>query len=202
MVDDFELLERWSAGDQAAARELVDRHFSAVFTFFRSKTSTDVEDLVQETFAACIAGRDRFRRDSTFRAYLFGIARNKLLRYYRDRRPLETLSEVAESRLVDLDPSPSRVLAVKHEERLLLEALRQLPIDHQLVIELYCWENLSGPEVAAVLGIGERAMRSRLHRAKRELRTLLEQLASAPDLLQSTMANLDRWAASLRRDVG
>jgi RNA polymerase sigma factor (sigma-70 family) len=202
MVDDFELLERWSAGDQVAARELVERYFSAVFTFFRSKTSTDVEDLVQETFAACIAGRDRFRRDSTFRAYLFGIARNKLLRYYRDRRPLETLSEVAESRLVDLDPSPSRVLAVKHEERLLLEALRQLPIDHQLVIELYCWENLSGPEVAAVLGIGERAMRSRLHRAKRELRTLLEQLASAPDLLQSTMANLDRWAASLRRDVG
>jgi RNA polymerase sigma factor (sigma-70 family) len=199
VVADFELLERWVAGDDAAARELVHRHFSAVFAFFRSKTSTDVEDLVQETFAACVEGRDRFRRDATFRAYLFGIARNKILRYYRDRRELDTLSDVAESRLVDLDPTPSRVLAGKREERLLLEALRQLPIDHQVVIELYCWEELSGPEVAEVLGITEPAMRSRLHRAKRELRSLIERLASAPDLLQSTLANLDSWAASLRR---
>ena len=197
---DFELLDRWVAGDAAAAKALFERYFEALYRFFRCKcaSSSELEDLVQDTFAACVAGRDRFRRESSFRTYLFGTARNKLLHHYRSRKPTEDVDDIGEARLVDLNPSPSIVLAKKHEERALLEALRHMPLDHQIVLELHAWENLTGPEVAAVLGITEAAMRSRLHRAKAELRRQLERIAASPELLESTLANLDGWAQSLR----
>jgi RNA polymerase sigma factor (sigma-70 family) len=197
-ASDFELLDRWAGGDVAAANALFERYFEAVYRFFCNKASRDIEDLVQETFAACVAGKDRFRRDGSFRSYLFGTARNLLLHHYRQRRPASDLSEIGDSRLVDLDPSPSAHVGKKQEERLLLEALRQLSLDHQIVIELHAWEQLSGSEVAEALGITEAAMRSRLHRAKLELRRHLEALSASPEVLESTLANLDEWAQAIR----
>jgi RNA polymerase sigma-70 factor (ECF subfamily) len=201
VVSDLELLERWGAGDAVAARELFERHFEAVHRFFRCKcaNASDAEDLVQETFAACVAGRHRFRGESGFRSYLFGTARHKLLHHYRDDRQHLGLDEIAATPLVDLDPSPSSLLVAHHEERVVLEALRRLPIDAQIVIELYVWENLGGAEVAAVLGISEAAMRSRLHRAKEQLRSHIEQIATSDEVLRSTLENLEGWAIALRR---
>ena len=52
MRTDFELLDAWAGGDKKAARELIDRHFPALFRFFRSKVAEGVEDHVQETLLA------------------------------------------------------------------------------------------------------------------------------------------------------
>ena len=89
----------------------------------------------------------------------------------------------------------------KDEQRLLLEALRALPLEYQIALELYHWEGLSGPELATVLEITEAALRSRLHRAKVALRKQLEIIASSGVVLESTLADLDQWAASLRAAV-
>ncbi|HVH98639.1 MAG TPA: RNA polymerase sigma factor [Enhygromyxa sp.] len=198
MSSDFELLERWQAGDRAAAKQLFERHFDAIYRFLASKVDHGVEDLVQETFLACVQGRDRFRGASSFRGYMFGTARNVLLSHYRKRRRLESVDEVGESRLIDLDPTASRMLAKREEERLVLEGLRRIPLDYQIILELYFWEGLSGPEVAELLGISLTAMRSRLHRAKQELQRQLESLSGSSELLASTLSNLDAWAVALR----
>jgi RNA polymerase sigma factor (sigma-70 family) len=201
MHSDFDLLDAWAAGDKQAAKELIDRHFAALFRFFRNKVDQGVEDLVQDTLLACIQARERFRREASFRTYLFATARNVLFGHYKKlRRTNERLDFLSVS-AVDLGPSPSSVAVHKAEQRLLLEAIRRIPLDYQIVLELYHWEGLTGPQLAEVLELTEAALRSRLHRAKQELRRQMEALAESGEVLESTWMNLEEWARSLRDQV-
>lgn len=202
MESDFDLIDAWAAGDKRAAKQLIDRHFDSVYRFFRNNLGDgSVEDLVQDTFLACVQARDRFRRESSFRTFLFATARNTLLYHYRKQRRAGPPIDPELVSVVDLSPGPSSIVVQKHEQRLLLEALRSLPLDYQIALELYHWEGMSGPELAEALEIGEAALRSRLHRAKLELRKQVERLANAPELLESTMACLDAWAEGLRAAI-
>ena len=199
MRTDFELLDRWTQGDKAAAKQLIDRHFDAIYRFLRNKVGDDaVEDLVQDTFLACVEGRERFRREASFRTFLFATARNVLLYHLRKQRRAGEPFDPAVVSAIDLAPGPCSIIANNDEQRLVLEALRALPLDYQVALELYYWEGLTGPELAEVLEISEPALRSRLHRAKLELRRQLERIASSGTVLESTQADLDAWAASLR----
>ena len=125
-MEDLELLRAWRDGDPGAGRRLVERHFDAMYRFFANKVSADVEDLIQETFTACVEGKERFRGDSSFRSYLFGVARNVLRRYYRDKRYQKIRYDELESSVHDLSPGGSLLIAEKREQELLLHAL-QLP---------------------------------------------------------------------------
>ena len=69
--DDRELLEAWRGGDEAAGRALFERHFDAIFRFFRAKLPEAAEDLTQQTFLGCLKGKERYRGESSFRTYLF-----------------------------------------------------------------------------------------------------------------------------------
>lgn len=183
------------------ARTLFEQHFDAVYRFFATKITDGIEDLVQDTFVACIESRARLEAATSERAFILGIARHLLFDAYRKRgRGRET--ELGESCVADLEPSPSSVFARKDEERLLLEGLRQLPLDHQIALELYEWEGLRAIDVAAVLGITEGAVRGRVHRAKEDLRAALERIASSREVLESTLHGLDGWARGLRARLG
>jgi RNA polymerase sigma factor (sigma-70 family) len=197
MQDDFDLLDRWAAGDNTAARELVQRHTGALVRFFERKLQGPVEDHVQDTLLACVESRDRFRRESGFRGYLFGIARNVLFAQLRARNREHGELDLESSCLHDLGPSPSEIIARKKEERLLLEALRHLPVDTQVLLELYFWQRVTGPEIATMYGIGEKALRSRLLRAKKALQAIVGKLAESPSLLHSTWADFEGWAKEL-----
>lgn len=201
MTTDAELLDAWAAGDTEAAKALVDRHFPALFRFFRNKVGEGLEDLVQDTLLACVRGRDRFRRDASFRTYLFATARHVLFSYFKRQRRDGPPVDFDTLTVVDLGPSPSLVALQRAEHRVLLEAMRRIPLRYQIVLELYYWEELTGPQLADVLGLGEAAMRSLLHRARVELRRQLEAIVGSPELLESTCTNLDGWARSLREQI-
>jgi len=195
---DFELLTAWRGGDAEAGNALFERHFTAVNRFFRSKVDTGVEDLVQATFLACVEGRERFEGRSSFRGFLFGIARNQLLGFYRHRHRGVVVEDIS---VVDLGASPSQAMAGREEERILLRALRRLPLDHQITLELFYWENLKTYELADVLGISPHTARSRLSRARAGLREQVERVAKDPAGAQSTLNDLDGWACALRDRV-
>lgn len=198
MESDSTLLERWRGGDGEAGNRLFDRHFAGVFRFFQNKVGDAAEDLVQRTFLACVEGREQLRGESTFRTYLFGIARYQLYGHFRARRRSPEL-DVGASRLEDLGPSPSGLLGHRRDERLLLEALRTVPLDLQITLELFYWEQLTGPELAEVLGIPEGTVRSRLRRAREAVRERLRELEKEANGLSSTLEDLDAWAESLSR---
>ncbi len=202
MASDFELLDAWSNGDRDAGGELFVRHFRAVFRFFNNKLDTGSEDLVQQTFLACVETHTRFRRDASFRAFILGTARNVLFNEFRRRRRKDDRIDFTSMSAMDLAPSPSSIVAEKLEHRLLLEALRGIPLDYQIALELHLWEELTGPQMAQVLGLAEPGVRSRLRRAKEALARRVTHLRGSAVPLSSTTADLERWAAALRDVVG
>ena len=190
MSSDTELLSAWRDGDRDAGDELLRRYFDAVCRFFRGKLGDDVEDLIQRTFLDCVESRDRVREDG-FRAYLFTVARNRLFDHLRaaQRRPERV--DISLRSVEDLGTSPSTKLARTEHERLLIRALRSIPLDYQIALELAYWEQLSGREIAVVLGIAENTVRSRMSRAREALRAKLEQLAASPELGDATLQSFD-----------
>lgn len=174
--DDFELLDRWKDGDTAAGDELMRKHFDSLCNFFRSKVDIGVEDLVQDVMLRCVERREQFRGESSFRTYLFVIARRILLdrlrRDYRRGQPID-FSQVS---LVDLGTTPSQAVAKADGRAALLLALRELPVDFQIAVELTYWESLSAPEVGRVLGVNVNTVRSRLARARKALNAVLADL--------------------------
>ena len=198
MEDDFALLDAWRDGDLEAGSRLFDRHFESIHRFLRHKVGDDTDEVMQRTLLACVESRDRFRRASSFRTFLFGVARLELLSFYRRRRKRDAHINFESKSFFDLDPSPSTVVAKHKEQQLLHEALRRLPVDLQIALELHYWEQMSGPEIARVLGIAEGTVRSRLRRAKEALDAKMVELSRSPRELETTMANLENWAAGLR----
>jgi RNA polymerase sigma factor (sigma-70 family) len=196
--DDFDLLDAWRAGDARAGNELFQRHFDAVLRFFANKVPDEVDELVQRTFLAVVEGKDRVRGEGGIRPYIFGVARNVLRRWFREKKTRGQRFDALEHSVHDSVQSPTSLMAEREEQRLLLEALRRIPLDMQIALELYYWEDLPAPALAAVLEIPEGTVRSRLRRGKELLEAALAQLAASPNLLESTLANLDSWARALK----
>ncbi len=199
-AEDPELLERWREGDPASGNELFERHFRAVFRFFRAKVDEDLaEDLAQQTFLGLIAARDRAGLHHGFRAYLFGVARKTLLMHLRTRMRTAPAVDVSATAIADLQVSAATRIAVATEHELLARALRRLPLDFQIAVELYYWESLSTVEIAEVLEVPEGTVRSRLTRARSQLAEHIRAIAETPELARSTLVDLDAWVASLSR---
>lgn len=195
MTSDLERLEAWRSGDQAAGRELLERHYEPLARFFRNKVGADAPDLVQRTMLACIESRDRFRGTASFRTYLFTIARNELCAYFRRSRHEVDLGEQS---IADLGTSPSAALGGRQEQRLLLEALRRVSIDAQITLELYYWEKLNTREIAEVLGIPAATVRSRLRLARDAVEAQLAALSLSRKALTSTVEGFERWMRSMQ----
>lgn len=174
MRSDAQLLDAWRQGDQAAARELFDRYFDRIYRFFATKVGDGVQDLIQETFLGCVEARDSISDPSMFRRYLFGIARRRLYRRWRDG---DDKIDFGVSTVADLSPSPSRLLVQNEEQRNVLAAMQRLPVDLQIVLELFYWETMTAPEIGAVLDLAEGTVRTRLRRARELLGRELPRVA-------------------------
>jgi len=127
------------------------------------------------------------------------VARNKLVDHCR--RGARAREEVIDRSLVDMGIEPPDVVAKHEEERLLLRALRRIPVDLQVALELSYWEGMTDRELAASLSIPAGTLKSRLRHARQLLEAEMAAIARAPEHLRSTMGDLDGWAASVRQQV-
>jgi RNA polymerase sigma-70 factor (ECF subfamily) len=198
-VDDASLLLAWRAGDALAGRKLVERHFEAAYRFFLNKAPHHCEDLVQETFLAVVEARDRIEGQNGFRLYLFGVARRRLYRFWRDRRGDRAEDESVDE-LGDRAGSAADALAKHQEQKLLLKALRRLPLRTQVLLELSYFEGLTDRQLAEVEGIPVGTLKSRLRKARQDLGGAMAGVDSG-EILASTTKNFDDWVASLRRGL-
>lgn len=174
MTDDaeIELLRRWQAGDTAAGEQVLTAHFWPIYRFFRSKLDAGADDLAQRTFLVCVEARDRLKPELGVRPFLFGIARRVLLEGLRGKE-----------RDANIDPEKTSIAVATHTQGSLLDArdagravrdaLRELPIDFQIAVELHYWEGLTVVEIADVLDVPAGTVKSRLSRARRDLRERL-----------------------------
>lgn len=195
---DKELLARWREGDKKAGVELFERHYDSVARFFANKVGHGVDDLIQNTFLACVEGKDKFREDSSFRTYLFGIARNLLFQAYRVQKRDGARFDFNTATSADLSPGLSTMISNREEEQLLLQALRNIPLEHQILLEMYYWESQKAAVIAELLDLPEGTVRTRLRRAKQLLEEQLHKQAANEAQFERTFTGLETWAAGLR----
>lgn len=162
-ADEATLVEAASAGDRAAFGRLFERWAPVVHGIVLARVpARDADDLVQDVFVSALQRLDGLRDGRAFGGWLCTIARNRTVDFLRTRRATTELSED----LAHSDPEPSeaeRVLAVIH---VLPEAYRET-----LVLRLV--EGLSGPEIAAKVGLTPESVRVNLHRGCKLLRERL-----------------------------
>lgn len=204
MASDRELLQRWRDGDAAAGEALFERHSAEVLRFLRRLVydTHAIDDLLQDTFLACRTASKPFQgEDRVFRSYLLGIARNKFREYLRKRTRGERLvdphadaAEVAEVTVEELGvDDPSAFVEQDEQHKLLLKAMRKIPVDYQLVLHLVFWGELSMPQLAQVLDVPLGTAASRVRLGKRRLLTSLTKITSDRTLIESTRTSFIRW---------
>jgi RNA polymerase sigma-70 factor (ECF subfamily) len=147
----------------------------------------DGKDVLQETLLAAARGMREFRGASSLSTWLYAIARSFCIKKRRKskfapgrERSLEEHATLESRQLVDPDRRPDEALAGKQVEHALERAIGALEPMYREVLLLRDVEGLTAPEVSEVLGIGVRAVKSRLHRARLSVRQHMQPLPEAP----------------------
>jgi RNA polymerase sigma-70 factor (ECF subfamily) len=178
-----ELIRRARAGDQEAFAELVMAHAERVYAALRrfGLDAGDADEVAQEVFLRAWRGLAHFQERAQFSTWLYRIAFNEAQRRLARRTlpraqpppepdapdPVATLPEPVQS-------GPEATALAGEFERTLDAALNQLPPDWRAAVVLRDIEGLSTHDAAEVIGVGEAAFKSRLHRGRMQLRALLE----------------------------
>jgi RNA polymerase sigma factor (sigma-70 family) len=170
--DDEALFDHWCRGDRHAGQMLVQRYYGYLVRFFDRRVRSSIDDLVQQTLLSVLDAGARFRRDSSFRAYLIGTARHQFINYVR-RTKRDAISRSAGDPMWEHE-SNSRVQLNYSDESLdhawLNDALCRVPSELRMVLRLAFWEGLTAPEISSTTGVPLNTVYSRLRRAKRRLR--------------------------------
>jgi RNA polymerase sigma-70 factor (ECF subfamily) len=168
MQSDEQLMLEFQKGKTEAFEELFRRYLHRVYGFFRRRLSnvSRAEDLAQETFLVILRGTERYEKRAMFRTYLYAVALKLLWserrRELREPPPGPTVEELTQPS----DPSGSLWIR---------DAFSRLDDDHREVLMLREYEQLSYDEIAELIKIPINTVRSRLFRARAELKALLEQ---------------------------
>lgn len=174
-------------GDSRALSRLLELLSGPVYRFGRGFCNDphDAEDVAQVTLAALARTLRDFRGESSLTTWAYTVARNACTRHRRRSAHapahLESLDDpgagVAARQVADPAADPQRALERAELRAALERAIRSLPPSQRAVLTLRDVEGLSAKEAGDVLGLGERAVKSRLHRARVALREMLAPFA-------------------------
>lgn len=179
MDEDLALLARWRTGDAQAGQQLFTRHFADIYGFFQHKVGHEADELVQRTFTACVAAREQFREQASFRTYLFAIARNQLYSYLRQLSRAEHVDFEVTS-IAQIVTSLASQLGRLQQIEQLRRALAMLPAEQQLLLELHYWHELDAAALSDVFDTTAGNIRVRLLRARTALRAAMGDAALTP----------------------
>jgi RNA polymerase sigma-70 factor (ECF subfamily) len=182
--DDIELVERTRAGDTRAFNQLVQRYERKIFRLAKNITGNDedAEDVLQESFLKAYSHLDSFQGESKFYTWLVRIAVNEALMKLRKRKsdrtvsldePVETGEESVAREIAVWDDDPEKRYSQEELRDILDGAVESLKPSFRTVFVLRDIEELSTEETAEALGISIPAVKSRLLRARLQLREKL-----------------------------
>jgi RNA polymerase sigma-70 factor (ECF subfamily) len=175
--EDSELIRIAQEGESEAFGELYQRNAQIVFRFIYANLNNrlDAEDLTEEVFLRAWRSLSKYRQKGVpFLAYLFKIARNVLIDFYRRAGRSGGHMSIEEKQITDFKPDPGEtaILNIEHQE--VRQTLTQLREDYRTVLVLRFLSGLSPTETGQVMGRTPGAVRILQHRALSALRSLLE----------------------------
>lgn len=174
-----ELITQAQKGDEEAFTLLYETHVDAIFQYicYRVDSKSTAEDLTSEVFSRMVRGLAGYQdRGVPFRAWIFRIAANVIIDYYRQRRKGRDIPLSDEYESDDTDPFDR--LAQSEDRQQLQLAIRALPEAYQDLLLLRFVENLPHTEIAHIMNKSADALRAMQHRA---LKALAEQYAQLDD---------------------
>ena len=179
-ADDYRLIADCLQGRTDAFGELVfryqDRLFNTVYRLLDN--ADDAQDVVQEAFLSAYQSLDSFKGDSLFFTWLYRIAINTAISLKRKQRVALSISgeggQVAEPVDASDYGQPGHALEKAEEERRIQDALNRLSPEHRAVLIMKDMEGQKYEAMASVLRVPIGTIRSRLHRARVELREVLQ----------------------------
>jgi len=179
-VSDEQLIEWVANGDPSCLGTLFERHHKGVYKFCLQMTRNpqQAEDVVQEVFIKVLRKAGSFRHESTFKSWLYNIARNTTLTSFRSNKRhknMAPLDDYAESRLVD-NHSAEQDTSGAQNIQILQRALARLSKPHQEVIWLGRFEFGSFEELGQALDCKASTARVRMHRAMQQLNLVFAEL--------------------------
>ena len=171
-ADDEVLVDRFLGGDHAAFNALVLRYTDRLHRFVGwSVGSDEADDATQDVFVEAYRSLVTWRRRSTFRTWLYGVARNVCRHHLRQHAGRGRFHD----RSTDVDDvcddarGPLQRLEDSNENAQLIAYIARLPWEQRVTLMLRAWEGLSYDEIAAVMEVPKGTVRSRLHSARRVL---------------------------------
>ena len=179
---DQALIARTAEGDRRAFEQLVERHAAAVLRLATAASDpSTAEDAMQQTFLSVYQQAASFRAEASVRTWLLTIARNTAFRLHGKTQREDLVEEPLTQLGVQAgwgSDDPEAIAIASERKGALRGAMAALSAEDQEVLILRDLEGLSGSEAAEVLGIGLRALKSRLHRARLRLAASLRGLGT------------------------
>lgn len=176
------------SGQGPVSREAAEAHFERLYSQHgrvvlayavrRTSDVQDAADVLAETFLVAWRRLEEVPPGEETRLWLYGVARRVLANQQRSERRRERLAERLRHELPDALTAAPTPTAEAGDIR---TALAGLGTEDREILRLSGWEELAPNEIAAVLGISQIAARSRLHRARRRLRSALEDMPTVGD---------------------
>lgn len=182
-IDEKQCIEKAARGDADAFEALLTQYQGQVFRlcFRMTGNSEDAADLTQEAFVKVWRALGSFQFDSAFSTWLYRLATNCCLDFLRSqkRRPtqpltVETDGEEGTIEVPDDSPTPEEAAISKEEHEALERAMQSLEPEQRQILTLRIVNDLSYEEIARVVGIREGTVKSRLSRARENLRKKLQ----------------------------
>lgn len=184
MVSEEILVEQLKRGDEAAFKQIVDSYQNMVYNTCLSivKSEEDAEDLAQEVFVQVYQSIGSFKGESKLSTWLYRIATTKSLDHERKKKRKKRFGFVksifGDDAQVEVNPPdfnhPGVVLDKKENAAILLKAVDKLPENQKIAFILNKMEGLSYQEISEIMQTTVSAIESLLHRAKNNLRKILE----------------------------
>ncbi len=185
--DESALVARAKAGDLSAFAELVKHYDRRIFRMAKQITQNDedAEDVLQETFLKAYSRLDSFQGESKFYTWLVRIAVNEALMKLRKRRsdrtvpldePIDTGEDEVVREIAVWDENPEETYSREELAKILDQAIQSLKPAYRTVFILRDIEELSIEETAKILNLSISAVKSRLLRARLQLREKLTRL--------------------------
>lgn len=177
---DEALAARAQAGDRAAFELLMRRNNQRVFRVVRSvlRDGREVEDVMQDAYVLAFKHLDQFEGAARFSTWLGRIAYNEALARVRARKRFVSIDATSEDAMPEIPKSntvdPERAAGDRELARVLEAAIDRLPDIYRSVLVMRQIDGQDVAETAAVLGVSEEVVKTRLHRARAVLREELE----------------------------
>ena len=166
------LIESAKKGDAEAFGKLYDLYIDKIYgyVFYKVGHEEEAKDLTENIFLKVLEKIRYYRGgEGSFSVWLFTIARNTVINYYRDRSRAQTISLENTEEKQGKETSPEEAVLKEDSARLIHQAISQLTEEQQQVIILRFFSNLSNREIGKVIGKSEGAVKSLQHRALKSL---------------------------------